>query len=170
MGQGDIFSVPWQSVIFGSLSTFNPCSFAAAKYIRVPLMCYPLGHRRHFCHNRFSHPSSHSLSSSGVISRVSGKVAISTCPQLPFFFFYNSNYISFKFHFRSIFIFFCLFLCCTFMFASQSPLSGTGFYTALRGFAPARKGGDVTARSAGCAQTELTDAQTRIAGTLKELL
>lgn len=100
MGQGDIFSVPWQSVIFGSLSTFNPCSFAAAKYIRVPLMCYPLGHRRHFCHNRFSHPSSHSLSSSGVIPRVSGKVAISTCPQLPFFFFFitpitfHSNFTS----------------------------------------------------------------------------
>lgn len=80
-------------------------AFNVVKCIRVPLMWHSPGHPQPFCHNHSLHSSLYSVSSSGCKSRVSGKMTSVSIFTIAYFF-YNTIYIPFKFHFTSIFFIF----------------------------------------------------------------
>lgn len=63
------------------------------------------------------------------------------------YFFYNSNYVQFEFHFQCCYF---LVLCCTFIFVDQFPLSIFHFCKLSHRFITERRGGNITACFAIC--------------------
>lgn len=74
------------------------------------------------------------------ISRVSQIVTISVFPRVSYFF-YNSIYVQFEFHFYGYHF---SFLCCIFIFTGQFAFSIICFYKTTCGFIPGRQGDNTT--------------------------